>query len=93
MNCICHFGYNAVCSVLKGMGDSKSSLCFVGIATIINVVLDLILVGPFGMGTIGAAYATITAQGISFLISLFYLKTVQRIFPYGGLQKIYTSMG
>ena len=66
------FGYNAVCSVLKGLGDSKSPLYFVGIATIINVVLDIILVGPFGMGTAGAA--TITAQGISFVISLFYLK-------------------
>ena len=68
------FGYNAVCSVLKGLGDSKSSLYFVGIATIINIVLDIILVGPFEMGTAGAAYATITAQGISFVISLFYLK-------------------
>lgn len=68
------FGYNAVCSVLKGLGDSKSPLYFVGIATIINVVLDIILVGPFGMGTAGASCATITAQGISFVISLFYLK-------------------
>ena len=68
------FGYNAVCSVLKGLGDSKSPLYFVGIATIIKVVLDIILVGPFGMGTAGAACATITAQGISFVISLFYLK-------------------
>ena len=68
------FGYNAVCSVLKGLGDSKSPLYFVGIATIINAVLDIILVGPFGMGTAGAACATITAQGISFVISLFYLK-------------------
>lgn len=68
------FGYNAVCSVLKGLGDSKSPLYFVGIATIINVALDIILVGPLGMGTAGAAYATITAQGISFVISLFYLK-------------------
>ena len=73
------FGYNAVCSVLKGLGDSKSSLCFVGIATIINIVLDIILVGPFGMGTAGTAYATVTAQGLSFAISLFYLKR-HRIF-------------
>ena len=73
------FGYNAVCSVLKGLGDSKSSLCFVGIAAIINIVLDIILVGPFGMGTAGTAYATITAQGLSFAISLFYLKR-HRIF-------------
>lgn len=68
------FGYNAVCSVLKGLGDSKAPLCFVGIAAVINIILDIILVGPLGMGTAGAAYATITAQGISFGISLFYLK-------------------
>lgn len=68
------FGYNAVCSVLKGLGDSKSPLYFVGVATVINIVLDIILVGPLGLGTAGAAYATITAQGISFLISLIYLK-------------------
>ena len=60
--------------MLKGLGDSKSPLYCVGIATIINVALDIILVGPLGMGTAGAAYATITAQGISFVISLFYLK-------------------
>ncbi len=68
------FGYNAVCSVLKGLGDSKSPLYFVGIATIINIILDILLIGPLGMGTAGAAYATITAQGISFVISLFYLR-------------------
>ena len=73
------FGYNAVCSVLKGLGDSKSPLYFVGIAAIINVVLDIVLVGPLGMGTAGAACATITSQGISFVISLFYLKQ-HRIF-------------
>lgn len=74
------FGYNAVCSVLKGLGDSKSPLFFVGIATIINIILDILLVGPFGMGTAGAAYATITAQGISFVISLFYLKRHKMFF-------------
>lgn len=74
------FGYNAVCSVLKGLGDSKSPLFFVGIATIINIILDILLVGPFGMGTAGAAYATIIAQGISFVISLFYLKRHKMFF-------------
>lgn len=74
------FGYNAVCSVLKGLGDSKSSLYFVGIATAINIVLDIILVGPLGMGMAGTAYATITAQGLSFVISLFYLKQYKILF-------------
>lgn len=83
------FGYNAVCSVLKGLGDSKSPLYFVGIATIINIVLDILLVGPFGMGTAGAAYATITAQGISFVISIFYLKK-HKVFFSADVHKKFT---
>ena len=57
------FGYNTVCSILKGLGDSKTPLFFVGAATILNVLLDVLLVGPCSMGTAGAAWATITAQG------------------------------
>lgn len=83
------FGYNAVCSVLKGLGDSKSPLYFVGIATIINIVLDILLVGPFGMGTAGAAYATVTAQGISFVISIFYLRK-HKIFFSADVHKEFT---
>lgn len=83
------FGYNAVCSVLKGLGDSKSSLYFVGIATIINIVLDILLVGPFGMGTAGTAYATVTAQGISFVISVFYLRKY-KIFSSADVHKKFT---
>lgn len=83
------FGYNAVCSVLKGLGDSKSPLYFVGIATIINIVLDILLVGPLGIGTAGAAYATITAQGISFLISVFYLRK-HKVFFSADVHKRFT---
>ena len=83
------FGYNAVCSVLKGLGDSKSPLYFVGIATMINIVMDIMLVGLFGMGTAEAAYATITAQGISFLISIFYLRK-HRIFFSADTHKKFT---
>ena len=83
------FGYNAVCSVLKGLGDSKSPLYFVGIATIINIVLDILLVGPFEMGTAGAAYATITAQGISFVISIFYLRK-HKVFFSADVHKKFT---
>ena len=83
------FGYNAVCSVLKGLGDSKSPLYFVGIATIINIILDILLVGPLGIGTAGAAYATITAQGISFLISIFYLRK-HKVFFSADVHKRFT---
>lgn len=76
------FGYNAVCSIMKGLGDSKSSLYFIAIATVINILLDIILVGPFGMGTKGAAYATIFSQGISLIISMSHLKRKDFVFHF-----------
>ena len=71
------FGYNAVCSILRGLGDSQTPLFFVGVATVLNVVLDVLLVGPLSMGTAGAAWATITAQGVPFMGSLVYLRRYQ----------------
>lgn len=68
------FGYNVVCSVMRGLGDSKSPLYFVAIATVINVILNLLLVGLIGLGTKGSAFATIISQGISFLIAIVHLR-------------------
>ena len=46
-------GYNVVCGILRGLGDSKTPLYFVGLACIINIVLDFILVGAFHVGPTG----------------------------------------
>jgi len=67
------FGYSAVGSILRGMGDSRRPLVFIAIATITNMVLDIIFCGPLHMGTKGAALATIIGQALSFVISLIYL--------------------
>ena len=67
------FAYNVISAILRGMGDSKRPLYFVLIATIINVIGDIILVGPFKMGAAGAAYATVGAQALSVVLSLIYL--------------------
>lgn len=67
---------------MKGFGDSKSPLYFITIATIVNIVLDLILVGLLGMGTAGAAYATIFAQAISLMVSIIHLKRTHFIFDF-----------
>ena len=48
-------GYNVVCGILRGLGDSKTPLYFVGLACVINIVLDFILVGYFHWGATGAA--------------------------------------
>lgn len=67
-------GYNVISSILRGLGDSRTPMYFIGIACIINVILDFLLTGLFGMGTAGTAYATVTAQAVSFIFALFYIK-------------------
>lgn len=67
------FAYNVISAILRGMGDSKRPLYFVIIATIVNIIFDIILVGPFKMGAAGAAYATVSAQALSVVLSLIYL--------------------
>jgi len=66
-------GYNTICAVLRGMGDSKSPLYFVAVACVVNIVGDLILAGTFRMGAAGVAIATVMAQGVSFIVGLIYL--------------------
>ena len=67
------FGYNAVSSVLRGMGDSKSPLIFVAIAAGINLVLDIVFIMFFDMGAVGAALATVIGQGVSLVCSVVIL--------------------
>jgi putative MATE family efflux protein len=67
------FGYNSVCAVLRGLGDSKRPMYFVGVSTVSNIILDLLFVGAMDKGAGGAAAATIIAQGISFVTALVYL--------------------
>ena len=66
-------GYNMVSAVLRGMGDSKRPFLFIGIASAVNLVLDILFTGIFKWEVAGAAWATITGQAVSFLFSLFYL--------------------
>lgn len=71
---LCVFGYNAVCALLRGLGDSRRPLLFVAIAAAVNIILDLLLVGVWKLGVTGAAWATVTAQAAALLAGLFYLK-------------------
>ena len=64
------YGYNLVSAILRGMGDSKHPFLFIAIASVINIVLDVLFVGPMGMGPFGAALATVIGQAVSFLFAL-----------------------
>ena len=64
------YGYNLVSAILRGMGDSRHPFQFIAIASVINVVLDILFVGPLGLGPMGAALATVIGQAVSFLFAL-----------------------
>ena len=67
-------GYNMLCSIFRGLGDSKTPLLTVLIACISNIISDYLLVGIFHLGVSGAAFATIFAQGFSVIMAILILK-------------------
>jgi Na+-driven multidrug efflux pump len=48
-----------ISAVLRGMGDAKRPFLFIGVASAVNLVLDIIFTGIWGWGVAGAAWATI----------------------------------
>ena len=66
-------GYNVICGMLRGLGDSRRPMIFIAISCCANIVGDLILVGPLGMGALGAAIATVAAQALSMILALIVL--------------------
>lgn len=91
-------GYNMVSAVLRGMGDSKRPLLFIVIASVINLVLDILFTGILGFGVAGAAWATIIGQAASFLFSLYFLYRRKQEFGFDfkkesfRIQKNYAGM-
>ncbi len=66
-------GYNGISSVLRSLGDSVTPLYFLIVSTIVNIGLDLLFVWGFQWGVAGAAYATVIAQLVSFVMGLVYI--------------------
>ena len=64
MGIIATIYYNMLSSILRALGDSKTPLLFLAVASIINVILDYTFVVYFKMGVAGVAWATLIAQAI-----------------------------
>ena len=67
------FGLQGVSALLRGMGDSKTPLYFLVIASVLNIVFDFVFVLVFHLGVAGVALAAITGQGIAFALAVIYL--------------------
>lgn len=76
------FGYNSISAILRGLGDSKTPLYFLIVATVMNIFLDLLFILAFGWGVAGAAWATVISQAFSFIVGFMYLNKTQELFKF-----------
>lgn len=62
--------YNIIASIFRGLGDSKSPMCFIAVACVVNIALDYYFMGTLHLGPAGAALGTTLSQAVSVLVSL-----------------------
>lgn len=72
--------YNLLASLYRAIGDSKTPLYALGIASLVNTLLDILLI-PM-MGIAGAAVATVIAQMVSIIVILTFARKVQLKRPF-----------
>ena len=93
--------YNVISGVLRGVGNANLPFIFVGIACVVNIIGDLLFVGAFHMDAAGAALATVLAQLVSVIASLFVLRrqslpvsfSLQQCIIYGNELKKILNVG
>lgn len=83
---ILFFGFNGINSILRGLGDSKTPLVFLIIATLMNIVFDYFFIAILKTDVSGAAWATIIAQGGAFLTSVLYLNRSHTVISFTTLR-------
>lgn len=74
--------YNILSGVLRGLGDSISALLYLVVASVLNIILDILFVASFGLGVPGVALATIIAQGVSAVLCVYRLTRMKDLFDF-----------
>lgn len=74
--------YNLMAGILRAMGDSRSPLYFLIVASIINIGLDLLFIVVCNMGVAGAGWATVISQGFSAVLCFIYMKRTFHILSF-----------
>jgi len=67
--------YNFFSSVLRSIGNTMTPLIFLAVSAVLNIILDMLFILKFSMGIAGAAWATVTAQGVSAALIVVYFFT------------------
>ena len=76
------FGYNIFASILRSIGDSKATLYFLLISSVINIGLDFLFVATFRWGVAGAAIATVISQLCSCVAGGVYMTRKYKLFRF-----------
>lgn len=74
------FGFNMISAIFRSLGDSMSPLIFLIVASVLNIILDLVFVLVFEMGVEGVAIATVLSQALAFLLQVILLNNRLRKF-------------
>ena len=75
--------YNIISSIFRGLGDSKSPMCFVAVACAANIGLDYLFIGGMGLGPAGAALGTTLSQTLSVAAALAVITRQKTGLPLG----------
>ena len=90
------FMYNILSNMFTSIGESKIPLGLLIFSSILNILMDLWMVAGLGLGVFGAALATLIAQGISAVFSLFlFLSRMRRYksrFDWFDRQELYSML-
>ena len=95
------FAYNLFAGMLRAIGNSFMPLIFLVLSSILNVILDILLITKLKMGVGGTAVATVIAQGISVIFCILYIFKGAKIlipsaasFKYNGTEsrKLYKDL-
>lgn len=85
------FFYNLLSSIIRALGDSKTPFWFLLFSTVLNIILDIIFVLPFGWGVGGAALATFISQAVSAILCYIYMMRKFDILKANGNERKYNS--
>ena len=93
--------YNILSGIIRGLGDSVSALIYLLVATVINIILDIVFVAYCDMGVPGVALATVIAQIVSSICCMVKLTKMQQHYdlnfkhlkPVGSYMKTIVKLG
>lgn len=82
------FFYNLLSSIMRALGDSKTPFFFLILSSVVNIIIDVILIIELRMGVEGAGIATVVSQGMAgFLCYLYMRKKIPMLTPNKDEQK------